>query len=538
MISSTLKIIGCLFAVCLMVHAQTPAQKTNTGTISGKVTHKGNGLPGIAVAARLSRSGNPRNALVGITDQLGNYRITNVAAGQYEVMTAAQQFVLGTQAPTKILIVGEGENLENVDFALIRGGVITGKITDADGRPMIEEPIELFAITGTEAKPQILMNLYAGLTDDRGIYRIFGLRPGKYRVAAGASEERMSWGRAGRAVYGQTFHPSTTEASEAKLVEVTEGGEATNVDITLRRMLNLVTVYARVIDGDTGKPVPNARYGLQKVREDGASSSTGFAANHLGEIRLENLPRGKYALFLDPSPGSGVYSEPVRFEVVDQDIKDLVIKTTSGSSISGVVVLDGLDPKLAVSKPGELTIFAQTESKDRYIHGSSPNATVNPDGSFSVGGLRPGVVHFSVWSRRGGVTFEITQIERDGVAAQPGGVEIKAGEQIKGLRLLLKARTGQIRGVVKVENGQVPFAYVNVTVRKMGDVGGLSMQTDDRGRFISEPMAAGVYEVVVSSYRPQGRYVSTKQQVVVSDNQVTEVTLTLDLKSDPGQGRP
>ena len=539
MISSTIKTIGCLFALCLMVHAQTPGQKTNTSTISGKVTHKGNGLPGVAVAARLSRSGNPRNALVAISDQLGNYRITNVPSGQYEVMPAAPQFLLGTQAPTKTLIVGEGENLENVDFALIRGGVITGKVTDTDGRPMIEEPVELFSVGGSDTKPQILMNMYAGRTDDRGIYRVYGLRPGKYRVAVGASEERMSWGLGGKTVYGQTFHPSTTEESEAKLIEVTEGGEATNVDITLRRILNLVTVYARVIDGETGKPVPNAMYGLQKVREDGSSSTTGFAANHLGEIRIENLPPGKYALFLEPSPAIDVYSEPVRFEVVDQDIKDLVIKTTSGSSVSGVVVLDGADQKLAASRPNELMIFAQTESKDRYTHGSTPTAPVNPDGTFRVGGLRPGVLHLSVWGRRQGVTFEITQIERDGVVAQPGGVEIKGGEQIKGLRLLVKARTGQIRGVVKLENGQLPFSQIYVTVKKIGDMGGPSLRTDDRGRFMSEPMAAGVYELVVHAYRSQpSRPVSAKQQVVVSDNQVTEVMLTLDLKSDTGQGRP
>ena len=538
MISSTLKLIGWFFAVCLMVHAQTPAQKTNTSTISGKVTHKGNGLPGVAVAARLSRSGNPRNALVAISDQLGNYRITNVAPGQYEVMPAAPQFLLGTQAPTKTLIVGEGENLENVDFTLIRGGVITGKVTDSDGRPMIEEPVELFSIGGSDAKPQILMNMYAGRTDDRGIYRVFGLRPGKYRVAAGASEERMSWGLDGRTVYGQTFHPSTTEESEAKLIEVTEGGEATNVDITLRRILNLVTVYARVVDGETGKPVPNARYGLQKVRKDGESSTTGFAANHLGEIRIENLPRGKYALFLEPSPEIDVYSEPARFEVVDQDIKDLIIKTTSGSSVSGVVVLDGVDQKLTAFKASELTIFAQTEHKDRYTHGATPTAPVNPDGTFRVGGLRPGVLYLSVWGRRQGVTFEVSQIERDGVVAQPGGIEIKAGEQIKGLRLMVKARTGQIRGVVKLENGQLPFSRVHVILKKLDDLGGISLQTDDRGRFMSEPMAAGVYEVVVYGYRSQGRQASTKQQVVVTDNQVTEVTLTLDLNSDTGQDRP
>ena len=538
MISSTLEVIGCLFAVCLTVHAQTPAQKTNTSTISGKVTHKGNGLPGIAVGARLTQSGNPRQALVVITDQLGNYRITNVAPGQYDVFPSAPQFLLGTQAPTRTLIVGESENLENVDFALVRGGVITGKVTDADGRPMIEEPIELFSVGGSDAKPLILMNLHAGPTDDRGVYRIYGLRPGKYRVAAGSSEERMPYGRGGRNVYGQTFYPSTTEESEAKLIEVTEGGEATNIDITLRRTLTLFTVHARVIDGETNKPVANARYGLQRSRDNGSWSTTGFAANRLGEIRIDSVTPGKYAIFLESSPVADIYADPVQFEVVDQDIKDLVIKTWSGSSVSGVVVLDGIDPKLAASG-NELGIFARTESKAQ-IHGSSPMGIINPDGSFKVGGLKPGVVQFGIWARRQGpmVAFEITQIERDGVVVQPNGLEIKAGEQIKGLRLITKARTGHIRGVVKLENGQHPFSQIWVTIKKFGDMGGPSLRTDDRGRFMSEPMAPGVYELVVHAYRSQGRHATTKQQVVVADNQVTDVTLTLDLKSDSGQGRP
>lgn len=533
-------VIGCLFAVCLTIHAQTPSQKTNTSTISGKVTHKGNGLPGIAVGARLTHSGNPRNSLVVTTDQLGNYRITNVAPGQYEVILAAPQFLLGNQAPTRTLIVGEGENLENVDFNLIRGGVITGKVTDADGRPMIEEPIEIFSVGGSDAKPVILMNLYGGPTDDRGVYRIYGLRPGKYRIAAGTSEERLPYDRGNRGVYGQTFHPSTTEESEARLIEVTEGGEATNVDITLRRTLNLFTIHARVVDGETGKPVANARYGLQRSRENGSWSTSGFAANHLGEIRIDSVTPGKYAIFLEPSPVGDVYSEPVQFEVVDQDIKDLVIKTWSGSTVSGVVVLDGADPKLAASS-NELVVFARTENKTQ-MYGSSPTGIINPDGSFKVGGLRPGVVQFGIWGRRIGpmVAFEVIQIERDGVVVQPGGVEIKAGEQIKGLRLIVKARTGHIRGVVKLENGQLPFSQVHVTVKKFGDMGGPSLRTDDRGRFMSEPMAPGVYELVVHAYRSQGqgRSVSTKQQVVVADNQVTDVTLTLDLKSDTGQGRP
>src|SRR5688572_33326481 len=121
MISSALKIVGWLFVACLAVQAQNPTQKTNTSTISGKVTLKGKGLPGIAVGARLHSSGS-RNTLIVTTDQQGLYRIPNVAPGQYVVMPAAPQYRVGGQTRSKTLIVGVRENREDVDLVSVRGG--------------------------------------------------------------------------------------------------------------------------------------------------------------------------------------------------------------------------------------------------------------------------------------------------------------------------------------------------------------------------------------------------------------------------------
>ncbi len=533
MVSSALRIIGYLFVACLMVQAQNPAQKTNPSTISGKVTFKGKGLPGITVGARSQQSGRARNPLMVTTDQLGNYRIPNVSPGEYEVMPAAPQYLVGGLAPIKKLIVAEGENLENVDFVLVRGGVITGKVVDADGRPLIEQPVEIYPMGGTDAKPLVLMNLHSDPTDDRGVYRVWGLRPGKYRVAAGVAQDRM-YARGTRAVYGQTYHPSTTNPSEATIIEVTEGSEATNIDITLRRTVNVFTVYARVVDSDD-KPLPNAMYALQKFEQNSSMTTSGFTSDSRGEIKIDSVTPGKYALYLEPSKAVDVYTEPVRFEVVDQDVKDLVIKATSGSSLSGIVVLDGVDEKIPI-KPNQLMILARVENKDPNNHIRTPSAVINPDGSFKVSGLRPGVVELTVWGQQQGVGYEVTQIQRDGVVQS--GVEIKLGEQINGLRVILKTRTGRVRGLVKLENGRVAFSHVMVNIKKIGENSGVMAQLDDRGRFLSDPLTAGLYEVVITVYTSQGRPISTKQQVAVADNQVAEVTLTLDLKSDPSQGRP
>jgi hypothetical protein len=350
------------------------------------------------------------------------------------------------------------------------------------------------------------------------------------------TQDRVYYGRASQYLYGQTFHPSATDPSEATLIEVTEGSETTNVDITLRRTLNVYTVYARVVDPETGKPIPYATYAIQKFQQNGSTSTSGFTSDRLGEIRIDNVTAGKYALYLEPSKAGDVYTEPVRFEVVDQDVKDLVIRASTGSTVSGVVVLDDGEGKPAVIKPNELAILARVGTRDPNDHRRSPSAAVNPDGSFRVGGLRPGVVELAVWGQRQGVSYDITQIERDGVVQS--AVEIRAGEQINGLRLTVRARTGRVRGQVKLANGRIAFSQIMVRVTKVGENSGFHPQLDDRGRFLTDPMTGGVYEVIVTVYPPHGRPLSTKQQVSVSDNQVTEVMLTLDLKSDPGPGRP
>jgi hypothetical protein len=502
---------------------------------------KGNGVAGILVGARPLQSGRAVPGIVVTTDQQGNYRMSNVPPGEYEVVPAAPQFVLPTRQSIKRLIVVEGESFEGVDFTLIRGGVITGKVTDEEGRPIIEEYVDVIGPEGPNAEPMTRLTFMHEPTDDRGVYRIYGLPPGKYRIAAGIAEDQLNFRTGRRGVYTQTFHPSTTESAKATPIEVSEGSEAINVDIVLRRTLPVYTVTAKVVDGDTGKPVPDARYGLEKYRENGGASTSGFATNKLGEIKIEGVTPGKYALYLEPSNLTGAYAEPLPFEVVDQDVKDLVLRTSSGSTISGVVVFEGTEDRSRI-KLNELLVYAVTQNpeiREAAGGGHASNSMVNVDGTFTLTGVRPGVIlRFGVWAR-GKTTpqCEVTRVERDGVVQS--NLEIKRREDIKGLRLIVRLTTATIQGVVKFENGTQASARVQVYIKKVGDDSfGKSAELDDRGRFITRGLTAGVYEVTVVAYPAQGRPISTKQQVVVNDGQVSEVTMTLDLKTVTGQDGP
>lgn len=537
MASSTRQAIACIlliFAIVIVARSQGGPEKRPGATFSGKVTIKGKGAPGIAIGLmRFEEWSQVPTRHRALTDDQGNYRITNVDPGKYQLTVLAPGLVpaLGSDG-NKTFLISKGETVENVDFALVRGGVITGKVTDSDGRPIIEEDISLVSADQRQGSFYSRPPLPAR-TDDRGIYRMFGIPPGKYRVAVGREESFSSLAGG----YIRTFHPAVTEASQATVIEVTEGSEATNVDITLPGPVVYYSAHGRVIDGDTGRPVANVSYGVQKYVNENSTTgiSTGAVTNKDGEFNLENLSPGKYAVFVEVPPGSDWRADYVRFEVTDQNVTGLTVKTSRGAVVSGVIFLEGTDDKTIHAKLRSAPVYAQVSSPDS-TRNSMQSSTINPDGSFLIGGLQAGIVTFGVGAHR----FHVVRVERTGLV-QTQGFELKDREQISGLRLIVNYATGAIQGVVKLDGGSIPAnAQVMVAVKRLGEVPTPfsnfreSAQVDARGQFSVEGLLSGTYEITVG-YAPEQRspWRRSTQQVVVTNGAVSNVTVTVDTSANP-----
>ena len=546
MVSSGRQALACILLIAgtaVYSQAQTSSAKDPTASISGKVTVKGKGVPGIIITAQdpVYRGGWQTTRHRATTDASGEYRISNLPAGTYRLMPHAMAFTLENEQATAALIVGEGETIEDINFALVPGGVITGKITDAEGNPLIEENITL---TPVDDKSDYVRSQVGGVyTDDRGVYRAFGLRAGKYRVAAGYPEQNVPG--MGRHGYRQTFHPSTTDEAKATVIEVSPGGEVDDVNIVMAgRTRGGFNVTGRIIDGQTGQPIPNLTYGISQTFDDGSSSaSSGARTNANGEFRFESVMPGKYTVYVDQQPNSEMRANPVPFEVTDRDITGLVMRTTKGGSLSGIVVFEGSSERPGIKQNQRLHLFAWVENPDNQSHLPGSSGSLQPDGSFRIGGLRSGVAHISLGSMspRGGSEYGIVRLERDGVV-QSGGINIKAGEDIGGLRLVLRHQTGSIRGQVKIEDGPLPAsARMMLSVVPLDDPTSIrshrSEEVDPRGRFHVDGLAAGRYQVKVSVYMVQAhhRFIEAKQEVTVSDNTASEVVLTVKLKADPDE---
>ena len=519
--------------------------KVPRGTVSGRITIKDKGAPGVAVGLRKNEAGvlDP-SFLRATTDQDGFYRITNVPPGAYEATPSAPAYVLvdATGGRGKNVIVGDDENVEGINFSLVRGGVVTGKVTDADGRPVIAQQINLFqADTFDRQGPdRTVFAMATAQTDDRGIYRAFGLKAGRYKVATGRAEDTFTGNyMPARTTYRQVFHPDVTEHSKATIVEVTEGSEANNVDIKLGAVIQTFSVSGRLIDGEKGLPVPNIRFGLQRIvaeRPEFAGSS--LLSNAQGEFLAEGLIPGKYGIYMFQNISTEMRAEAFSFDIIDQDLTGVIIKLTKGASLSGVIVLESED-KAAFEQLQKLQIRAYVAVKGSSGFGQSSMSQIAADGGFRLPGLPGGTANLSLGAVNAPVAkgFTIARIERDGIV-MPRGVEVKEGENLTGLRVVVAFGNAIIRGVVKLENGSLPPGVMMfVRVAKPGETGPSGIrpaQVDARGHFLMEGLPPGTYELTVMvPGAPGSPPRRVKQDVSVQNGVTTDVVLTVDLSAPP-----
>ncbi len=515
--------------------APPTAQPTNTGVISGRVTLKAKPAPQVAMV--LYGDGDsvtrlPNGELKTSTDASGVYRLTGLPAGSYRVMPMTPAFVEVSRKVT----IGDGETAAGIDFELVKGGVITGRITDADGHPVIEERVDLFDAEPPPGQTEEKIGYFRlhGQTDDRGIYRILGVAPGRYKVAVGNDGGNVLWRSVARR-YRRVFFSGVTDPGRATVIEVSEGSETSHVDITLDGPIRTFAASGVVLDEQTNQPAPNMQCWISDQRREFIPLEV--ISNSQGQFQIDRLLPGDYQVRAEPEHGDGVRSNPVSFQIVDRDIDGLVIKTAKGAGIAGVVVLENNKDPVVMDKLRQLSVgtWNLTAADSQFVWHSSP---INPDYSFSIKGLNAGSVLLSIDHEEAG--FSLARIEYP-KATPTDRIPVNTDQQITGVRLIVRYGTAIIEGTVKIVNGKLPGdSRLYVKVKEINALDRLSgVEVDDRGHFTIRNLAAGTYLVtpnllVSCDMKPVG----PPQQVVVNDAATVNVTLTADFGKGSEAGRP
>ena len=165
--------------------------------------------------------------------------------------------------------------------------------------------------------------------------------------------------------------------------------------------------------------------------------------------------------------------------------------------------------------------------------GSSSTSPLGPDGSFRLSGLPGGTISLMFATPSMPMPpkgFVVTRVERDGIVA-PRGLEVKDGEQLAGVRVVVAYGNATLRGVITVDNGPPPpKGRFFVRVAKPGDQFSnlRPVIVDERGHFLMEGLPSGTYEIQANVSLPGQSFRMLKREVTLQDGQTTDLTINVD----------
>jgi protocatechuate 3,4-dioxygenase beta subunit len=269
-------VVGLLLALS-MDQAAAPVA---TGRISGRVTAEGTNAP--IAGARvmvfpIMRRGTPPTGPMaippqGLTDQDGRFVLNRLAPGEYRVDVQKTGFASSMDPTTRprTYTVAAGQALDNISIVLQKGAVISGKVLDQKGEPVTDAHVmALRRITPPGASttaPRLLPTPMQGsqMTNDIGEYRVAGLTPGEYFIAA--SPRAMGFAGPGAAsttgkgggapTTTTTYYPGTADQAGAQAITVAAGAEVSNIVFTLQSA-PAYRVSGIVVD-ENGAPIAHA----------------------------------------------------------------------------------------------------------------------------------------------------------------------------------------------------------------------------------------------------------------------------------------
>ena len=412
-----------------------------TGTLTGRVMR--DNTP-VARALISIDAGDGRAERVTATNDNGQFVFSELPAGRY-LVTATKTGWMATHygsprpgRPPGTRVAVEENARVNITIPMIPGGVIAGRVVDADGSPQAHVfPILLESrwVGDREVitRPNLPLDVgfFEKVTDDRGEFRLYGLPPGTYYLSVSpriladgvrlTTSDEVRWATAAQidlksmpplgpiASDATVFFPGTTDSAQAQPIvlgpgEVREGLVHRLIHVPVAR----VSGIASTIDGSTSC----ARVTIEDIDSRvllGGSPSDALA-NQTGAFSITEIPPGEYrvtartvpcasgaALGARPQPGQParpVYWGQATIRVNGQDVDGVAITMSPASTMTGRLVFEGKTPP-----PANLeTIRLQFLTPRSLAAGTvgvyaGPNALflaeVAANGSFRIGGLQP-----------------------------------------------------------------------------------------------------------------------------------------------------
>ena len=471
----------------------SPARQRNSSdrkrSLTGRVVEEG-GQPiaeASVLATPVGAMGNSSTLAAlrvrsGTTDESGRFVLDDLGSGAYTVTSFVPGFVPGLAPPGPPAYYRPGDS---VTIQMVKGGVVTGTVTSSGGEPIAGIRVRATLTRDANGEPARIKSLSPleflqdWKTDDRGVYRIFGLEPGSYLVSTGGRGV-LSLSMIVMEGYdndASTYYPSATRDTALE-VKVRAGEEVSSIDIRFREG------RGHAISGAVSGKVATTTKAALVVTLTHASTG-GVCAVSFAEFTesdrtflLDSVPDGEYDLMAMVGYQSDemMQSRPRRVVVKGMDVTGLDLALGSFGSISGRLVLEKAleaDPKACPPRSptliGETVIVAKPDGRGKEpsppglsfsIFSPAMDGMPDDKGEFRIRPLDVGRYRFLADLPGENSFVRAIKLPPSTAAGKPidgarNGVDLKPGERLTGMTITVAEGAAGIAGrVVPVKAGE------------------------------------------------------------------------------------
>lgn len=393
------------------------------------------------------------------------FQYTGLAARKYTLQAGADRHITleyGRTRPGEAGVpidLGDGQD-RRVDMSLPRTTAIEGTLVDDFGDPapgLVVQVARRTYVAGRKRLVPVSGRVQPLPSDDRGHYRVFGLDPGEYFVAAVPVDTSDPYAVGG---FGPTYYPGAADAANAVSVRVALGADNLDVSFPVSRP-RTYTVTGTMVSAD-GTPV-NGRGTLWVVTPDRLHrldmNMARSATTPDGQFVLHNVPSGQYTLqgFGPPSPG---YRGPMNLAamsfgwmplvVQDTDLDGVVLTVTDGTMLRGTFVKDDDNgPPLTPEQVHVTTIPVEFDSA--FAGGGPSPSETHEDWTFEVShqtGRRRILVSVSspLWT--------VKNITHDNIDVTDQALDFRE-KDVNDVEITLTSKISDVTGYVSDDKGPV-----------------------------------------------------------------------------------
>jgi hypothetical protein len=422
------------------------SQPATAGSISGIVMQdEGGSKP--ARLARISVRGSAINGeRVTLSADDGQFVVDHLPPGSYQVYVTKSAYLpmyYGATRPargpgTNVVVDGR-KPVTGLKITLTRGAVVTGTAFDIEGQPAPNIRVQMMTVQTVDGERVLTNASFPGttLTDDRGMFRLYGVRSGTYVMLANPQtgtgteirqlsdqEMRTAIAEAATAIkatavpsdriiapgppgalpapslagapvsYAPVFYPGTVSEQDASAFVVTAGQETGNINI--RMSLFPAARLEGVVLGPEGQAMTTPpQISLQRVSSSSPSTQS-IRTFEGGRFQAVGVAPGPYVLQVryaspvtrpvaggPPSGPSPAYWAREEIFVNGVDLSNLSLQLRPPIVITATVTTEG------GARPKDVQLRLDMFSRPGQMMQSS-NVRADADGVFKFNNVSPG----------------------------------------------------------------------------------------------------------------------------------------------------